>query len=470
LRASCQSKIRLRTLARCAFLALAFLAVRNVIAVEPSPSVSTAAAIPTLPPLRVSPDGRGFTRAGKPFYWLADTAWGAATQSHRAIDDYLSNVAAIGFNVVQGPIPLRRRKDVAFPIPTAGIQWLRVRESAPPLLSLDPIELNAEYFAGLDYFIKRATELGLYVALPILWGPTLDTLFANPAQAREFASAVVQRYSGYSNLIWLVAGEYHKLAWDKSPRDRVLLSPAELAQLKELGALVRRLAHPDNLISLHPDGGRSSGEDFHAESWFDFSMLQSFSSNLWNIQQTAADRLRSPFKPSVQGELFYEGGNAGQLTDWHVRLAGYSGLCAGSAGFSYGHQSVWRFADDWRDALGAPGRVQIGRYLREFVTGLSLTRLQPSNEIILAGPVVPQEQAQRLVCAATDPAANVTIVYTSKGDSFKLRGTDQAESGRWFNPRKGTYSPALGKLTAGGVVYAPPTESGDGEDWVLVLG
>ena len=55
-------------------------------------------------PIKVSPDGRHFVdKAGKPFFWLGDTAWPLFTQySREQAEAYLENRGAKGFTVIQG--------------------------------------------------------------------------------------------------------------------------------------------------------------------------------------------------------------------------------------------------------------------------------------------------------------------------------------------------------------------------------
>ena len=73
---------------------------------------SAAAAAPPAHPLRVSADGRHLVQAdGRPFFYLADTAWSLFHRLTREEADlYLRNRAAKGFTVDPGRRPLGERR------------------------------------------------------------------------------------------------------------------------------------------------------------------------------------------------------------------------------------------------------------------------------------------------------------------------------------------------------------------------
>src|SRR5512143_3092504 len=67
-------------------------------------SLSSLAGASVSGPIKVGADGRHFVDgAGKPFFWLGDTAWPLFTQySREQAEAYLSNRGAKGFTVIQG--------------------------------------------------------------------------------------------------------------------------------------------------------------------------------------------------------------------------------------------------------------------------------------------------------------------------------------------------------------------------------
>src|SRR4051812_48105336 len=102
--------------------------------------------------LSVSPDKRSLVYLnGKPFFYMADTAWHLFEKTTRAEADlYLETRAAQGFTVIQAEVNARfganRNGDRAF-------------------VNDDPTRPNEAYFDYVDYVVNKANALGMYVAL-----------------------------------------------------------------------------------------------------------------------------------------------------------------------------------------------------------------------------------------------------------------------------------------------------------------
>ncbi len=119
----------------------------------------TPAKTSPLPRLTVSENHRFLTTIdGKPFFWMADTAWQLVhALTREEVDLYLTNRASKGFNVVQT---------------VAIAEHGGLRENAyghRPFLDNDPARPDTQaaddYWNHLDYVIQRAEEQGLYVGL-----------------------------------------------------------------------------------------------------------------------------------------------------------------------------------------------------------------------------------------------------------------------------------------------------------------
>src|SRR5450759_5787045 len=100
------------------------------------------------------------TQSGKPFFWLADTAW---ELFHRLNDEeaknYLANSAEKGFTVIQA-VALAEDNGLNAPKPSGD----------HPLIGLDPSQPPEAYFSRVDRLIQAAEKVGLYVALLPTWG------------------------------------------------------------------------------------------------------------------------------------------------------------------------------------------------------------------------------------------------------------------------------------------------------------
>ena len=106
-----------------------------------------------LPNLIISNNRRTLvTDDGKPFFYLADTAW---ELFHRLTleeaEIYLHNRAARGFNVVQA-VALAECDGLNKPN----------RYGHKPLTDNDPTQPNEPYWQHVNTVVKRANELGLY--------------------------------------------------------------------------------------------------------------------------------------------------------------------------------------------------------------------------------------------------------------------------------------------------------------------
>ena len=105
--------------------------------------------------LKISENGRYFvTSDGKPFPWLADTAW---TLPQRLkwddVEYYLKKRKSQGFTVLQN-VALDPERDVQMRSP-AGCQALKNNDLTTP---------NEEYFSWLDWCLDRAEEYGFYIS------------------------------------------------------------------------------------------------------------------------------------------------------------------------------------------------------------------------------------------------------------------------------------------------------------------
>lgn len=215
--------------------------------------------------LKVSDNQRFLvTEDGKPFFWMADTAWELLHRCDRAeVDMYLQKRASQGFNVIQ----------------TVALAELDGLDTAnpygeKPLVDNDPTQPNVGYFSHVDYTIKKADELGLYIALLPTWGDKLwkhgwgigPEVF-KPQNAYIFGQWIGQRYKDYDNIIWVIGG-------DRNPRDNT--NDTEIWNQMAAGVVNGSGGQEKALMTFHPqpkeDGGSSTW--FHQEEWLDFNMHQ----------------------------------------------------------------------------------------------------------------------------------------------------------------------------------------------------
>lgn len=425
-------------------------------------------------PLRVSPAGRHLVRAdGRPFFYLADTAWSLFHRLTREEADlYLRDRAEKGFTVIQA-VALSENDGLRTPN----------AYGERPLVDLDPRRPNEAYFAHVDWVVDRAAELGLTVALLPTWGDKWHSrqnepgpkVFHDAATARGFARFVGRRY-GSRSVIFVLGG------------DRNVETPEDLALTRAFAEGLKETA-PKTLVTFHPRGPGRSSDALHAEPWLDFNMIQSShtgrgSDNGGNVEH---DRALAPPKPTLDGEPRYEAlmadfymrGASPALVfdDYDVRLAAYRALLAGAAGHTYGNNNIWQMwapgrepvlgaNTPWNEATNHPGAFQVGHARRLFESRAWET-LEPAQDL-LVGPNLPGDGFVR---AAVARDRSFAFVYSPRGepvsvDQTRLKAVDL--TAWWFDPRYGrAYFVHTGVGTAI-QVFTPPS-SGRGCDWVLVL-
>jgi hypothetical protein len=416
---------------------------------------------PTSSGLSVSPNHRYLVNSdGTPFFYMADTAWHLFNKTTRGqADQYLETRAAQGFTVIQAEINAHFR-DVYR-------HWAFTNN--------DVTRPNEAFFQNMDYMIRRANSLGMYVALVPLDSEWSANGIFNKNNVYQFGRYLGRRYAN-DKIIWVLGGDVSGNVGDG------------VAMWRELAAgITRGAANKDEskvLMTFHPTYAQSSSQWFQNDSWLDFNAIQSgHSFNRANYDMVSADYGKNPQKPVIDIEGAYEDIPAGirkgnpRLTDYDVRKAAYASVFAGSFGVTFGNNNVWQFVTSpgskrnlastkWQDAL-----VTMGAYSMKYIKRLMMSR-----------PMLNRVPDQSLVAGTTYGAADriqatragdgsYAFVYTASGKSVtvnlnRLSGT--RVTARWYNPRAGK-SVYLGVYAKSGARTFKAPSSGVNNDWVLVL-
>jgi len=423
-------------------------------------------------PLRVAEDGRHLVDGeGRPFLYLADTAW---QLFHRLTREeavrYLDDRAAKGFTVIQAVV--------------LGLEGLDVPNAYGELglIDHDPRRPNPAYFAHVDWVVEQAAARGLVVGMLPTWGDVWHSRQNRPgpkvfdaANAGDYGRFIGRRYRGRP-VIFILGG------------DRNAETPEDYAIVRALAAGIEAEA-PENLITYHPRGPGRSSDFFHQDTWLDFDMIQSSHTGRGadtgvNVEH---DRGLQPAKPTLDGEARYEAVivdfyNRGadpalRFDDYDVRLAAYRAMLAGAAGHTYGDNDVWQMwvpgrepaigaNTPWYQALDHPGAFQMG-HLRRLFESRPWEKLEPAQGFV----VDPKQPWAGYVRAAVASDGSFAFIYSPRGEPIAV---DQSRLGAldvtswWFDPRYGRAYPIhTGVGTA--VQFFTPPSSGRGCDWVLVL-
>lgn len=443
-----------------------------------------------LPRLKVSDNGRFLvTGDNKPFFYLADTGWELfrkLTASDAAL--YLRDRAAKNFSVIQAVVLSEQ----------GGLN----ADGNAPFANNDPARPNEAYFQHVDHVVDQASVCGLYVGLVACWGKYVNKrapkteiapekridgrVFTTPASGEAYGAFLGKRYGQRTNVFWILGG-------DGRPADDADKAVwRAMARGIALGATGREnYALPLAPMTYHPPGGTfrppatSSGEFFHDEPWLAFNLIQSgHRLGNKNYERIREDYARRPVKPTLDGEPCYEehpemqDPSRPRFTDWHLRQRAYWSVFAGACGFTYGHNSVWRFYEvgdkgaaphaqtPWKQALAAPGANQM-RHLRALIESRPFLPRVP-DQYFVADPGADMDYVVATRSAADNAYA---FVYAPTGAPFVVRW-NEAPAGltaaHWFDPRSGD-THLLGQFALQPEqTFTPPT-CGPGQDWVLVL-
>ncbi|MBI5086640.1 MAG: DUF4038 domain-containing protein [Acidobacteria bacterium] len=416
-------------------------------------------------PPRLSPDRRHFVHAdGKPWFWLADTAWnGALLADQFEWDEYLKTRAAQRFTAVQFVITQWRagRAD------EKGRAAFRVENGR---LSIDP-----EFFLRMDHFVQAVRRHGLAPVPVMLWaltskdgespGETLST-----AQAIELARYINARYAAYGSM-WLLGGD-GDYRGDKANR------------WKEIGRAVFPPGLDRRPVSLHPRGMQDPWPGLLDEPWLDFLVYQSGHGDneakwRWHREHGLAEGWKyEPPRPVIDGEPDYEGHIAYHsrqvINDATVRRAVYSSLFAAPpAGVTYGAHGVWFWArkpvipldhaatgvaQPWKECLAYPGAAQM-KLMRDLFDRVAWWTLRPDGSLTAASDSPVQALRSR--------DGRVALIYVPGGAAVQLAlsGFGAVARAEWLNPRTGESIKADRAALAGDGGLRPPSP----EDWLLLL-
>jgi hypothetical protein len=430
----------------------------------------------TPPPLRVADGGRHLeTVDGRPFFWLADTAWELLHRASREeIRRYLDRRARQDFNVVLTVL-----------IPEINGLRLPNAEGQLPLLERDPRRPNPEWFELADFLVAEAGRRGMYVGLLPTWGayvqeeqhPLFESrLLFRPREAFDYGKFLGAYFAGRPNVVWILGG-------DRPPDGREETWRALATGLKEGAGDT-----PPKLMTYHPRGPDGSSADrLHGEAWLDFNLLQTGHRRAGRPGELVArDYAREPFKPVLNGEPGYEGlwdemrPENPKLTDADVRRFAYESVFAGAAGHTYGANEVWMMwrpeyepiapnvtppflgaRRTWLEALDYPGAEQMGE-LRRLMEREGFPALRPD-------PALARREDGSPAPALRHDDGRRALVYFAAGTERLSVSASRVNRGwlraSWFNPRRGGSTPAAWP-TNSPALFRPPDPR---VDWVLRL-
>ena len=436
-------------------------------------SVLCLFSIGALAQLQVSQNKRFLqTKDGKPFFWLGDTAWELFHRLNREeASQYLKNRADKGFTVIQAVV-LAELDGLHDPNAYGEL----------PLENDDPTKPREAYFQHVDFIVRKAAELNLYIGMLPTWGDKVfkDRWGMGPEifteeNARVYGKWIGNRYKNDKNIVWVLGG-------DRNPRNE-----KDVAIWRSMAKGIEEGAGKENaLITFHPqpngvqDGG--SAKWFHQEDWLDFNMFQTGhcrENNLWDRIEYAYNL--QPVKPVLDGEPIYEDhpvcfnvNDLGTSSAYDVRKAAYHDVFSGAFGHTYGCHDIWQ--------MYAPNRTPVNGPHHPWYVAVDLPgsgQLKFLRELIESRPVLDRVPDKTLVTDRLGTndhilgtrGADYIFVYSTQGKKFtvntaKISGKEIITY--WLNPKNGQVK-ENGKFTKKSQQEFTPPTTGYGHDWVLII-
>ncbi len=438
---------------------------------------------------------------GKPFFWLADTGWEMLHKLNREeIEQYLENRKNKGFNVIQTVLIsefIHMDKPTNFY--NDSIFLSENPEKPAVTVGNNPQNENEyDFWDHVDFAVKTAEEKGLYLAMLPTWGEWVTprsgkALFNTKEQAYNYGWFVGNRYRNSPNVIWILGG-------DRQPDERAIGIELWRTMAEGIADGTNNIKKQDGkadysttLMTFHSFS--SSSKWFHKDDWIDFHAWGSYHAEVNNTKAYLAAiadwNLPNP-KPTINLEPCYEAmqinyaiADNGVFTSTDVRIAAYWSVFSGTAGFTYGANTIWKFISGnesnsnseksigWKDELNLPGAFQMG-YLRKLMESHPMLELIPDQSMIIAG----QGDCANRTCAIRGKSFAYIYIPTGNQTTIKM-GMISGEKVKasWFNPKNGETN-AIGEFeNTGEHSFDVPSmskelgwlRSGRGCDWVLVI-
>lgn len=470
------------------------------------------------------------TTSGKPVFLNNNTLWFLLRKATRnEVQEMFSICRDEGYNMVslmvldfaeeKGDIAgISRYGSFAFEKTAAGL----FNPLKPIVTEGNNVEIPGQYdfWDHLDYVIETAEKFGLYVGLHPAWGLWFsgdyagerpgDPIIFNEKNSYSYGCWLGQRYKDKKNVIWVIGG-------DRSAIYRI--KKGDRTEEKDYRSLYRALAegladgqngtgcqdgradYSKILVSYHPrKWAPNSSAWFHHDEWLTFNSIQDTPCD--QVVSVPHDYDLKPIKPT----WLYEGRYEGAITAWGVRYQAYQTVLAGAFGHTYGGARLYKVLSDWRKEMTMSGFLQM-KYLYHVVRGIwtdkqFLSRI-PDQDLIVGdqgntkgdgitagdgnegqSPISKINGTSDRITAMRGSDGKWAIIYTARGKDIFLN-TDRLHNGKmnayWYSPRNGKWwshgvesdlmVPFMKKIKTGSgtVLFNPPGDPVDENDWVLVL-
>ena len=231
-------------------------------------------------------------------------------------------------------------------------------------------------------------------------------------------------------------------------------------------ALARGLreANPSALFTAHAAPGVSAIEEY---GFLGLDLNTTYTYDIVH-KKLLEDYHRRPVMPFILVETTYEGEH--EATSLQIRRQAYWALLSGAAGQCYGNRPVWAFDPGWKEALNAPGALDMARVKRLF-DRIPWYDLEPDDTHAVVRRGLGEENGMDRLSAARTHDRRLLADYLPSRREIEV-SLGQLSGSRfacqWYNPRSGKLDSReiIAEQAAEGKLQLTPTSEGD---WVLLL-
>jgi hypothetical protein len=352
-------------------------------------------------PVKVSDNGRYFVdQQNHPVFWLGTTQWQifreyTLAEARMILDKSKAN----GFVFVQTMLL------------GVGDGTRTNVYGQKPWVNDDPRTPNEGYFQNVDAVLQAAREKHLVVFV-MLYHQTCRQRITME-NGRTWAKWLAQRYKAMPNIVWSMTPE---------------AKPGFVPVLRELAAGLREGDGGYHPITVEPDPAPYSSSFIQGERWLDFNSLQTWKGVELIFPMVTKDYQLKPVKPVLMAEGAYEAGSeyGFDVTPLWVRRQAYYSYLAGGH-HAYGHNDSWRVLPTWKQALDAPGAVQMGVLKKVFLDRKEWWSLVPDQTVFVSGG---NTNGTVLNLAARHKNGQWIVAYLGSQASFALR-MEKITAGNW---------------------------------------
>jgi chitodextrinase len=446
----------------------AFDAAGNVSAPSSPLAVTTAASQPGYR-LLLSSNGKYLVNSntGQPVFLTGDVPQLLSLQlsSMNDVNEYLADRQARGFNAIWVILTDQLDQNGA-PNDANG---------NPPFNGAWWVSPNPTYWAHQDAVIEAAIAAGMTVfAMPSFVGnndpqPAYDTpsyLSSSTATIQAYGTFIGNRYANYSNIVWVLGGDYN-------PTDSTIKP-----KLEALAAAIGS-ADPNHFITIEGCqhcGYQASTSPYTTAtlpSWLTLNWIAAPQSN--SVTSCQAAFVSNPFLPPFLGEDSYE---VSPLTGFQTRQEGYWEVLSGCyLGRLFGNGPIWSFnathpgstTPSWQSQLDSPGSLG-EEYMGQLMRSREHWLMAPdTTHTVLTGGF---GSGSTLSVPARSSDGQTIIAYLSDGNAtaktINMSAITSASSSAkawWYNPQTAAATLIGTFPNSGSQSFTAP----DGNDWVLVI-